>query len=83
MLCMSTVHQGSCMAGGAVIEVVSCQAPLSMEFPRQGYWSGLSLPSPGDLSTPGIEPGSPALQADSCPTELRGKANRDDKIQKS
>ena len=32
------------------------QAPLSMEFPRQEYWSGLPLPSPGDLSHPGIEP---------------------------
>ena len=53
------------MAGDAIIEIVSCQAPLSMEFSRQEYWSGLSFPSPGDLSTPGIEAGSPALQADS------------------
>ena len=45
------------------------QAPLSMEFPRQEYWSGLSFPSPGDLLNPGIEPGSPALQADSLPSE--------------
>ena len=37
------------------------QAPLSMGFPRQEYWSGLPLPSPGDLPDPGIEPGSPAL----------------------
>ena len=41
------------------------QAPLSMGFPRQEYWSGLPLPPPGDLSNPGIEPKSPALQADS------------------
>ena len=39
------------------------QAPLSMEFSRQEYWSGLPLPSPGDLPDPGTEPGSPALKA--------------------
>ena len=43
------------------------------DFSRQGYWSGLPFPSPGDLPNPGIEPGSPALQADSLPTELQGK----------
>ena len=52
---------------------VAHQAPLSIEFSRQEYWSRLPLPSPGDLSYPGIEPGSPALQADFLPTELRGK----------
>ena len=46
---------------------VARQAPLSMEFSRQDYWSGLPFPSPGDLPDPGIEPGSPALQADSLP----------------
>ena len=49
------------------------QAPLSVRSSRQGYWSGLPFPSPGDLPTPGIKPGSPALQADSLPTELQGK----------
>ena len=44
---------------------VPCQAPLSMEFFRQEYWSVLSCPSPGDRPNPRIEPGSPALQADS------------------
>ena len=39
--------------------------PLSMGFSRQEYWSGLPFPSPGDLPSPGIEPRSPALQADS------------------
>ena len=43
---------------------------LSMGFSRQGYWSGLPFASPGDLSHPGVEPGSPALQADSLPSEL-------------
>ena len=48
---------------------VARQAPLSMGFSRQEYWSGLPFPSPGDLPDPGIEPGSPALQTDSLPTE--------------
>ena len=48
------------------------QAPLSMRFSRQGYWSRLPFPSPGDLPNPGIEPGSPALQADSLLTKLQG-----------
>ena len=42
---------------------VACQAPLSMGFSRQDYWSGLPFPSPGDLPNPGIEPRSPVLQA--------------------
>ena len=50
--------------------IVALQAPLSMAFSRHEYWSGLPFPSPGDLPTPGIEPRSPALQADSSPTEL-------------
>ena len=41
------------------------QAPLSMGFSRQEFWSGLPFPSPGDLPDPGIKPMSPALQADS------------------
>ena len=53
--------------------VVAYQAPLSMGFSRQGYWSGLPFPSPGDLPDPGIEPGSPVLQADALPSEPLGK----------
>ena len=49
------------------------QGPLSMEFSRQEYWSGLPLPSPGDLPNPGIKPRSPALQADSLRSEPSGK----------
>ena len=45
------------------------QASPSMEFSRHEYWSGLPFPSPGDLPDPGIEPGSPALQADASPSE--------------
>ena len=52
---------------------VSYKAPLSMEFSRQEYWSGLPFPSPGDLPDPGIEPRSPALQADALPSEPPGK----------
>ena len=46
------------------------QAPLSMGFSKQRYWSELTFPSPEDLTDPGIEPGSPTLQADSLLTEL-------------
>ena len=49
------------------------QAPLSMGFSRQEYWSGLPFPSPGDLPHLGIESGTPALQADSLLSELPGK----------
>ena len=56
---------------------VACQAPLSMEFSRQEYWSGLPCPSPGDLPDPGIEPGSSALQAVSLPSEPPGKQKVD------
>jgi len=48
------------------------QAPLSMEFSRQEYGSGLPFPPPGDLPDPGIEPGSPTLQADTLPSEPPG-----------
>ena len=49
-------------------------APLSIEFSRQEYWSGLPFPSPGHLPDPGIEPRYPTLQADSLLTELPGKS---------
>ena len=48
---------------------VAYQASPSMGFSRQEYWSGLPFPSPGDLPDPGIEPGSPTLQADALPSE--------------
>ena len=46
---------------------VACLAPLSTGISRQGCWSGLPFPSPGDLPDPRTEPGSPRLQADSLP----------------
>ena len=52
---------------------VTQQAPLSMEFSRQEYWSGLPFPSPGYLPNRGIELGSPTLQADSLLSETSGK----------
>ena len=48
---------------------VTYQAPLSMGFSRQKYWSRLPFPSPGDLPNPGVEPGSPALHTDALPSE--------------
>ena len=48
---------------------VAYQAPLSMGFSRQEYWSGVPFPSPVDLPDPGIEPGSSALQANALPSE--------------
>ena len=52
---------------------VAYQASPSMGFSRQEYWSGLPFPSPGDLPGPGIEPGSPALEADALTSEPLGK----------
>ena len=48
---------------------MDCSPPGSMGFPQQAYWSGLPFPSLGYLPNPGIEPGSPALQADALPCE--------------
>ena len=59
----------SCVQLFATPWTIAYQAPWSMEFSRQKYWSGLPFPSPGDLPNPGIEPGSPALQADALPSE--------------
>ena len=53
--------------------IVAHQDPLSMGFSKQEYWSGVLFPSPEDLPNPGIEPGSPALQADYLLTELPGE----------
>jgi len=52
---------------------VVCQAPLSMGFPKQVYWSGLPFPSPRDLPNPGIEPTFPALAGGFSTTEPPGK----------
>ena len=59
----------------AILWTVAYQAPLSMGFSRQEHWGDLPFPPPGDLLDPGIKPGSPALQADSLPSEPPGKPN--------
>ena len=63
----------SCVQLFATPWTVAHQAPLSMGFSRQEYWSGLSFPSPGDLPDTGIEPRSPALEADTLTSEPPGK----------
>ena len=68
---LAQLFRGSCLFTSPWIVVR--QAPLFMRFSRQGHWSRLPIPSPGDLPNPGIETRSPALQADSLPTELQGK----------
>ena len=70
---VTVVYAGSLVANLFPTLAVACQAPLSIGFSRQEYWSGLPFPSPEDLPNPEIKPGSPALQADSLPTELQGK----------
>ena len=59
----------------AIPWTVACQDPLSIEISRQEYWSELPFPSPGDLPDPGIEPGSPALLADSLLSEPPGNTS--------
>ena len=63
----------SCSVVFDFLLTVAHQAPLSMGFSRQEYWSGLPFSSPGDLPNSGIEPRSPALQANSLPSEPPGK----------
>ena len=59
----------------------SHEAPLSMEFSRQEYWSVLSVPSLGDLPSPGIESQSPVLQVDFLPSEPPEKLQRPQRAQ--
>ena len=68
------------MSDSATPWTVAYEAPLSMGFSRQEYWSGFPFPSLGDLPNPGIESGSPALEADALPSEPPGKSYRDDHV---
>ena len=68
---VSSVAQ-SCPTLCDPMDCIDHQAPLSMGFTKQEYWNGLLFPSPRDLPRPGIEPASPALQADSLPRGLLG-----------
>ena len=81
---LSRFHHAPSGGGGLVTKPVTSssfvtpwpvarQAPLSMGFPRQEYWSGLPCPPPGYLPNPGIEPRSSCLQEDSLPSEPPGK----------
>ena len=63
----------SCVQLFATPWIVAYQASPSMGFSRQEYWSGLPSPSPGDLPDPGIEPGSPTLEADALTSKPPGK----------
>ena len=77
MICHFIICYHSSVANSCLILVtpwtIAHQAPLSMGFNKQEYCSGLPFPSPEDLPHPGMEPGSPALQADSSQTEPPGK----------
>ena len=63
----------SCVRFFATPWTIASPDPLSMQFPRQGYWSGLPFPSPGDIPDPGIEPMSPSLASGFFTTEPPGK----------
>ena len=73
----------SCVRLVVIPRTVAWQAPLSMGFSRQKYWSGLSRPLPGDLPNPGIEPTSPALQVDSLPLTHQGSPFTQMKLQQN
>ena len=60
-----------CLTLFATPWTVACLAPPSMGFSRQGYWSGLPFPSPGNFPDPGIEPASPALASGFFTTEVK------------
>ena len=70
---MKSLQLSLTLLSSATLQTVARQAPLSMGFFGQEYWSGLPCLSPGDLPDPGIEPGSFTLEADSLPSEPPGK----------
>ena len=65
-------HVLSCVPLFETPWAIAYQAPLSMGFSRQAYWSGMPFPSPGHFPDPGIEPGSPALAGESLPVSCQG-----------
>ena len=77
---MRDVLGSSCLVASVMSDslrlTVAHQAPLSMGFPRQEYWSGLLFSPPGDLSNPGIKPTSPVLASGFFTTALPGKPFR-------
>ena len=79
-VCVCGTSLQPCLTRGT-LWTVARQAPLSMGFSRQEYWSGLPFPSSGDLPDPGIKPGAPTLQADALTSEPPGKPNSFSTIQ--
>ena len=73
--CMRAQSLQSCVTL-QILWIITCQAPLSLEFSRQEYWSGLLCPPPGDLPDPGIKPVSPALQVDSLLLSHQGSPQK-------
>ena len=73
---MSEVKSLSHVRLFVILWTVACKASPSVGFSRQEYWSGLPFPSPGDLPDPGIEPGSPALEADALTSEPPGRPRK-------
>ena len=71
--CSCCAMSHSCVQLFVTLWTATCQAPLSLGFSRQEYWSGLLFSSPGDLPDPGTEPRSPALHMDSLLSEPPGK----------
>ena len=71
---MHACSVSSVMSDSLLLWTVAHQAPLSMAFSRQEYWSELPCPPPGDFPNPGIKPRSPTLQADALPPEPPGKS---------
>ena len=71
--CYKSEVAQSCLTLCDPVDCIAHQAPASMGFPSQEYWSGLPFPSPGDLPDPGIKPKSPKLQADALTSEPQGK----------
>ena len=86
LLTKNTVHMKKCCLQNLKMSKTCCevtqscptlclhQAPLSMGFSRQGYWSGLPFPSPENLPDPGIKPRSPTLYTNALPSEPPGKS---------
>ena len=72
-LCVCALSCFSCIWPFVTPWTIAHQAPLSLGFARQEYWSGLSCPPPGALPDPGIEPRFPAFRADSLPSQTPGK----------
>ena len=72
-VCVCVCVSRSFVSDSVTSWTIAGHTPLSMEFSRQEYWNGYPFPSPGDLPDPGIDPRSPALQADSLLSEPSGR----------